>query len=96
MIMPQVQESIFVAPQRPISATGAKPSPLTPEERHRMIAEAAYYLAEKRRFQGGDPLLDWLEAERAIDRFLRRPRRLGLRFLAGAPENIWQAVFDGA
>lgn len=96
--MPQVQESISIAPQRerPKSATGAKPSPLTPEERHRMIAEAAYYLAEKRRFKGGDPFLDWLEAERAIDRFLRGPCRLGLRFLAGAPEDIWRAVFDGA
>ena len=96
MIMPQVQESIFVAPQRPTSATGAKPSTLTPEERHHMIAEAAYYLAQKRRFQDGDPLLDWLEAERAIDRLLRRPRRLGLQFLAGAKEDIWQAVLEGA
>ncbi|MEW6353078.1 MAG: DUF2934 domain-containing protein [Pseudomonadota bacterium] len=43
---------------------------VTPEERERMIAEAAYYRAERRAFQGGDPDLDWLEAEAEIDRKL--------------------------
>jgi hypothetical protein len=32
-----------------------------------MIAIAAYYLAERRGFNGGDPLQDWLEAESEID-----------------------------
>lgn len=32
-----------------------------------MIAEAAYYRAERRRFQNGNPIQDWLEAEREID-----------------------------
>jgi len=32
-----------------------------------MIAEAAYYLAEHRGFQGGDPVRDWLLAEAEID-----------------------------
>jgi hypothetical protein len=32
-----------------------------------MIAEAAYYLAEHRHFQGGDPGSDWLQAQREID-----------------------------
>ncbi len=36
------------------------------EERGRMIAEAAYYRAEQRGFQGGDPQQDWLEAELEI------------------------------
>jgi len=36
---------------------------LSPEERHRLIAEAAYYLAEQRNFMGGDPVQDWLAAE---------------------------------
>jgi hypothetical protein len=39
---------------------------LTPAERHRLIAEAAYRRAERRGF-AGDPLSDWLEAEREID-----------------------------
>lgn len=42
-----------------------------PEQRHFMIAEAAYYRAECRRFQGGDPVSDWLEAEAEIEAMLR-------------------------
>ncbi|HAJ92510.1 MAG TPA: DUF2934 domain-containing protein [Gammaproteobacteria bacterium] len=41
-------------------------------ERHRMIAEAAYYQAEKRGFQSGHALLDWLEAEKDVDRLLSK------------------------
>jgi len=37
------------------------------EQRHRMIETAAYYRAEKRGFSGGDPLKDWIEAEREIE-----------------------------
>jgi len=40
------------------------------DSRQRMIAEAAYYRAEKRGFVGGDPLHDWLDAEAEIDRIL--------------------------
>ncbi len=41
---------------------------LTTEERHRMIAEAAYFRAEARGFRDGDPLEDWLTAEAEFDR----------------------------
>lgn len=34
--------------------------------REQMIAEAAYFRAERRGFEGGDPLADWLEAEAEI------------------------------
>jgi len=37
------------------------------QQRHQMIAEAAYYLAEKRGFNGGDPEQDWLTAAAEID-----------------------------
>lgn len=37
-----------------------------------MIAEAAYYHAERRGFQGGDPVADWLAAEREIAERLAR------------------------
>ena len=47
------------------SATG-----ITSAQRNRMIAEAAYYRAEHRGFQGGDPVQDWLEAEAEINRIL--------------------------
>lgn len=43
---------------------------ITAEQRCRMIAEAAYYRAEKRGFTGGDPNQDWLQAEMEIDRHL--------------------------
>jgi hypothetical protein len=35
-------------------------------EWHRMIAEAAYYLAEKRGFAGEHSLGDWLAAEQQV------------------------------
>jgi len=37
------------------------------EQRHAMIETAAYLLAEKRGFCGGDPAQDWLNAESDID-----------------------------
>jgi hypothetical protein len=36
-----------------------------------MIAEAAYYIAQRRGFDLGDPVEDWLIAEAQIDAFLR-------------------------
>ena len=43
---------------------------VTPEERHQLIAEAAYYRAERRGFAPGAELEDWLEAEAEINRRL--------------------------
>jgi len=43
---------------------------ITQEQRQQMIAEAAYFLAEKRGFTGGDPAADWLYAEDQIDKML--------------------------
>jgi len=43
---------------------------VSPDQRQRMIAEAAYYRAAQRGFQGGDPVADWLAAEREISRTL--------------------------
>jgi len=48
----------------------AKRRAITDDERRRMIAEAAYYLAERRAFTGGDPADDWLMAEVQINRLL--------------------------
>lgn len=36
---------------------------ITPEQRHQMIAEAAYRRAQERSFVGGNPENDWYEAE---------------------------------
>lgn len=43
---------------------------VTEEERHRMIAEAAYLRAEQRGFQGGNPNEDWYAAAAEIDAML--------------------------
>ena len=41
--------------------------PIDPAAKWLMIAEAAYYCAEKRGFEPGHELDDWLEAEARID-----------------------------
>jgi len=40
-------------------------------QRQQMIAEAAYFRAERRGFNGGDPVRDWYEAEAEVDAQLR-------------------------
>lgn len=45
---------------------------ITPEERWKMVAIAAYHRAEKRNFAPGYELEDWTESEQEIDKFLRR------------------------
>ena len=45
-------------------------SPVTAERRRRMIAEAAYFRAQRRGFQGGNPVDDWLVAEAEVDHAL--------------------------
>lgn len=44
---------------------------VTPELRYRMIAEAAFYIAEKHGFDPNRSIDDWLEAEVMIDERLR-------------------------
>lgn len=41
-------------------------------QRRQMIAEAAYFRAERRGFSGGDAVRDWCEAEAEVDARLRR------------------------
>lgn len=43
---------------------------ISPDLRQQMIAEAAYLRAERRGFGPGDPLDDWLAAEREVDMLL--------------------------
>ncbi len=45
---------------------------VSPEQRYRMIAEAAYYHAERRGFVGGDCAQDWIDAEAEIDSILSK------------------------
>lgn len=45
---------------------------ITSNQRRQMIAEAAYFRAERRGFNGGDTVRDWCEAEAEIDAELRK------------------------
>lgn len=56
-------------PQESFSEDGSMS--FTPEQRYQMIAEAAYYRAEKRGFDGANVEQDWREAEAEIDRILQ-------------------------
>ena len=49
-----------------------EPTAITAEERSQMIAEAAYYRAEKRGFDPEGQVQDWLEAESEVDAILRK------------------------
>jgi hypothetical protein len=55
----------------PSADTGAGTVP-SPEDRRRMIADAAYFRAERRGFAAGGELDDWLAAEGEIDRLIER------------------------
>jgi hypothetical protein len=63
-----------VAATRPAAAPRASLSDaklnLAGEDRRRLIAEAAYFRAERRGFQPGQELEDWLAAEIEIDALL--------------------------
>ncbi len=59
----------------PRSDASPRSGVVAPEERRRMIAEAAYFKAERRGFQGGSRDQDWLEAETEVDTMLLRGGR---------------------
>lgn len=66
--------------KKPTTSKGNPPqsakSGATPgnEERQKMIAEAAYYRAQRRAFQSGDVDDDWYHAEAEIDALLGRSK----------------------
>ena len=41
---------------------------MDPEKLRKMIAESAYYKAEKRDFSAGHEIEDWLEAEQEVNK----------------------------
>jgi hypothetical protein len=52
----------------------AKRRAIDPEVKRLMIAEAAYYCAEKRGFAPGSELQDWLDAEVQLETLLGESR----------------------
>lgn len=77
---PKCHQAFAADPQKYIAAAKSrkKSKPVSgavevsADERSRMIAEAAYYRAERRGFAPGRELEDWLSAEAEIDKFLGR------------------------
>ncbi len=58
--------------RREKTGSGMRQSSVTPEERHRLIAKAAYLRAASRGFVPGKELEDWFVAEAEIDRIYPR------------------------
>ena len=52
------------------SGTDASLLKISPEERWKMIAVAAYHKAEKRGFAAGGDMQDWDEAEKEVDKLI--------------------------
>ena len=67
------------SPRRRTSQVSANPETTSqspsPEERRHRIEQAAYFRAQQRGFNGGDPVEDWLAAEREINRLLPSPQQ---------------------
>jgi Protein of unknown function (DUF2934) len=80
--------------KRSQAVNGSLDESVTPEQRHRMIAEAAYYRALSRGFSGGNAEDDWVQAEREINGALlqsssssrRKPQQVAARTRATASE----------
>lgn len=68
---PRKRAAAKAAPKNATAAVGPGAA-ISREQRQAMVAEAAYYLAERRGFVGGDPERDWREAEAEIDALLNR------------------------
>lgn len=47
---------------------------ISDQDRRNHIEVAAYYIAQRRGFQGGSELEDWAQAELEVDRMLRKGR----------------------
>ena len=62
-----VKKSAAPKKKAAVKSRAAKKITITASERRQMIAEAAYYIAEKRNFLGGEVHNDWIDAEKQID-----------------------------
>ena len=65
-------------------------SKISEDQRRQMIAEAAYFRAERRGFSGGDPATDWIEAEAEVDARVREIE--GAHLLACLEEGLTTAT----
>jgi len=59
-------------PRKSRTKSSDAPALVSSERRRSMIAEHAYLRAERRGFNAGDPVADWLDSEREVDALLSR------------------------
>lgn len=67
---PAVKKAVAAKPAAAKSGK-AKAGAISPEQRRCYVEVAAYYIAERRGFNGGSELDDWVQAEAEIDRLLK-------------------------
>lgn len=77
---------------QPETVAEQKAMSLTPEQRYQMIAQAAYYRAERRGFIIGDTTQDWLDAEVEIDRILQQQLGQGETLQGKAKQAFQQKI----
>ncbi len=67
-----VKKTLDEAIQKAVAARGKEGhgAGVDTAERQRLIAEAAYLMAERRGFEPGDPAQDWINAEEEVNRML--------------------------
>jgi surface antigen len=70
---PAATKKPAAAKAKPAAKSTAR-QPVTPDQRRYYIEVAAYYMAERRGFAGGNPADDWAAAEAEIDRLLAEGR----------------------
>lgn len=68
--VPKVAAPKAASPRKSAAKSAATPS-LSAEQRRYYVEVAAYYIAERRGFDGGSEFDDWVQAEAEIDRLLR-------------------------
>jgi hypothetical protein len=61
------KQGVEASEHQPNSLVSRAPAFVTPELRHAMISEAAYYLAQQRGFEARHDLENWLRAESQIE-----------------------------
>ena len=70
---PRTRPAAKTAPRKAVTANAERGSTaISREQWQAMVAEAAYFMAERRGFAGGDPEQDWREAEAEINALLQR------------------------
>lgn len=67
-----IKEEVAVKPSR--KPARSRPATIPVEQRRHYVEVAAYYIAERRGFDGSSELEDWLQAEIEVDQMLASGR----------------------